>query len=245
MVERRRGEGGFLQNLPGFSRKFWAAAIGAWLGPVVLAWIQFELHWEPVWMFPIITVGGALATSYAVFSHATRSRMLRWPATTVGMAVFGLPLGLLAVALPLAHFNYHLTTVKSQSTNWNTGKTRTYEWAPSEPTMPETPSPLGDEVSALLRAFAEAEVVDIQDEIAAGKMRRHDDGSLVRVHPNGTETPIEQGAPGELPEAVDAAFSADARADAQRLAAERAEWNRQMDLRRKGGRLFSRPSFEN
>lgn len=239
LVVRRRGDSGVLDKASGLGKRFLLLAGVAWLLPTVVAWVQFESFSEPVYMFPVITIAGAVALSLGVASRATRGLSLRAPVMTSAMAVFGLPLGLVTVGLPMNHFNHHLSDVVVFT--FSDAERTEHRFAADDPFFDEHEDVgIGDETRALLSALAGAKEVDVdvEEEIAAGRMKRLDDGSYVTANADGTFPTVS--ATEEFTALFDKATDADAELAAVRRSDRRAAWEDEMDRRRNGGRLFSR-----
>ncbi|MBA2662447.1 MAG: hypothetical protein H0U74_09150 [Bradymonadaceae bacterium] len=237
---RRRGNAGVLEDVAEMSGKTMGMAAAAWLLPSVAAWVQFELFIEPVHMFPIITFFGGVALAFGVCSRLMTTWPMRRAAAAMGTALFGIPLGLLAVSLPLHHFNYHLTNVHVSTRDYSSRATKTQVFKADDPTFKsEMVSSLGKETSALLNAIANAKTIDVAQEVAAGRMRQLDDGSYVTVNADGSLNPV--GGAGNLEHSMDEALAADRTVSAEAQAQKRREWEQEIWLRRNGGRLFSSP----
>lgn len=241
LVERRRADGGVLGLLPELGPRAWAASAGLYFLSIAAGWVQFELFIEPVDMFPFATVLAAAAFVFGLCSRWMKSWRFRWAATTSTVAFVGLPIGLLGVMLPLHHMNHHLTPVRFSLTNPNTHETKDFVFPGDDPSPPAPELKLGDETQELLEAFASARTIDVEEELAAGRMRRLEDGSYVVVNEDGTESRLEMAAPGELEGVVKRAFEADAEAALREREAARAAWEIEMMKRKRGGRLFSSP----
>ncbi|QAT88080.1 hypothetical protein EJ065_6552 [Corallococcus coralloides] len=238
LVERRRNPGGAPRELPRMGRRMFALVGAMWALPIVAAWIQFELFIEPTYMAPDVTVLGGIGLTFGVCSRVMAKWPMRWATATMAVALIGLPLGLLGVALPIRHFTHHLTDVAMVLHDDNSPETRTVTFNGDAPSAPAVPVGVGDEMTELLSAYANAREIDVAAEIAAGRMRQLEDGRYVTVNPDGTEAPI--GTAAQLEQAFDDALAADDRKAAEEQAARRAEWEQEMRERKRGGRLFSR-----
>lgn len=237
VVTKRRGDDGLLALLPDFGPQGFVTAAALWLVPVLWGWVQFELFWDPVDLYPMITMMGAIALAYGVFSKlGSKVPGFRAGITMLGISFVGLPLGMLSLALPTNHYNYHLTTVHNVMVNPTTHEVNTIIAEADQPTMLEPMFEIGDETLAMMKAFGEAQEIDIEAEIAAGRMKRLDNGDLVRIHEDGTETPIGDAA--DLRQQMIDAEIADQQAAEKKRAEERAKWLAEMFERKKGGRLF-------
>lgn len=237
VVAKRRGDEGLLGMLPDLSSRGFATAAALWLVPVLWGWVQFELFWDPVDLYPMITMMGAIGLAYGVFSKlGSRVPGFRAAVTMLGIAFVGLPLGMLSLALPTNHYNYHLTTVHNVTVNPNTSEVNTIISEADQPSMLEPMFEIGDETLGVMKAFGEAKEIDVEAEIAAGKMKRLDNGNLVRINDDGTETPI--GGADEFRQMMADAAATDELAAEKTRAEERAAWWAEMIERKKGGRLF-------
>jgi len=239
VVLRRRDDAGVLEELPGMSRQWFFTALVVWLLPTLVAWMQFELFVDPIRMFPMLTVAGAAVLVLGLISHALRRHSLRWPLSIATVALIGVPLGLLTVSVPLSHFNFHLSSVKVFMVGDE------YDNRPShvvfegdDPTyIAPLPSTIGEASGSILNALANAEEVDVSEEIAAGRMRRLEDGTLVRVNADGSEAALNSWTTFE--EDFDAALRADREKAAAEDAKLRAVWEAEIEARRRGGRIFN------
>lgn len=244
LVQRRRGHAGVLDQLPALSGRGILLALAIYLGSILAAWVQFELFMEPVHMFPFVTVLSAMAMVFGLVQRVVPAGNFRWALLTAAVALFGLPVGLLGLGLPIAHFNHHLTSVRFSLTNPSTYETQEFNFPADAPEPPvDEVSPLGEGTLGILEALGSAEEIDVTEEIAAGRMRRLEDGTLVTIHEDGRETTLVTGeaALGELSAAFDRAWAEDEERAARERAERRAAWEREMLLRKRGGRLFSRP----
>lgn len=217
LVVRRRGHGGVLDGSGA-----WLSA-GAWTGlalwavPTLWAWLQFEWFMEPVQMYPLPTVVGGVLLAYAVGWRLARRSPAAQPLAMVGVALVGLPMGLLAVALPAGHFRHHLTEVSLNVMVPGSAQGQRYA-LPAEDPLHVAPLPgLGAGTLAYLEALASAQAIDV----------------------DAAEQPL--GTAADLDALRQAAERADAQ-DAVRAHAA-AEQARQAGLRerRLGGRLWGRP----
>ncbi|TXD42879.1 hypothetical protein FRC96_02325 [Lujinxingia vulgaris] len=95
---------------------------------------------------------------------------------------------------------------------------------------------IGEETGSLLSALANAKEIDVSEEIAAGRMRRLEDGTLVRVGEDGEDIPLERW--DSFDEEFDAALQADRAEASLEEAKRRADWEAEIEARRRGGRLF-------
>ena len=239
LVERRRNPGGTSRaSSSRMGRRSLALAGAMWAVPIIVAWIQFELFINPVLAMPHATVLGGIALTFGVCSHLMAKWPLRRVATTMAVAVVGLPFGLLGAALPIQHFTHHLTDVVIPLRDPVTREDRSIEHKRDEVDMPTAPLRVDEATLDLVRAFAEAKTINVADEIAAGRMRQLEDGSYVTVNPDGTETPL--GGRGDMEQAFAEARETDEQRATEEQAARVAEWERELLQRKQGGRLFSR-----
>ena len=237
VVLRRRGDAGVLDAMEVPGRRWFAVAAAAWLVPTLVAWEQFELFLDPIRMFPVITVAGASALVVGGVSRLLRAHTLRWPLTIAAVALVGLPVGLLSVSLPLAHFNHHLSAVKIWTFDEPHGGLKDVVFEADDASYVQELSPMiGEETGSLLSALANAKEIDVSEEIAAGRMRRLEDGTLVRVGEDGEDIPLESW--DSFDEEFDAALQADRAESSLEEAKRRADWEAEIEARRRGGRLF-------
>ncbi len=212
-------------------------ALALWCVPLIAAWAQFELFINPVHVQPELTVLGAITFTYLLARRVMQAGPMRAPGSMISVALFGVPIGLLTAVLPIRHFNFHLT----DATTWvfddalaNQVKTLTIER--DAETLPSAPLPTRDATLAVLEALGNAKAVDVEQEIAAGRMRRLGDGTLVTVAPDGSTAPI--GGADDLARVADEAAEADGRRAAQEHDARVRAFSEELERRRQGGRLF-------
>ncbi|RVU41384.1 hypothetical protein EA187_18750 [Lujinxingia sediminis] len=237
VVLHRRRDAGVLEAFEVPGRRWFGVAAAAWLAPILVAWAQFEWFVDPIRMFPVITVGGASALVMGGVSRLLRKHRLRWPLTIAAVALVGLPVGLLTVSLPMSHFNYHLSSVQVSMFQDHYGGLENVVFEADDPDyIAGHVSPIGEQTSEWLSALANAEEVDISEEIAAGRMRRLEDGTLVRVGEHGEELRLHEWA--SVSKDIDMAMEADRAQAAAEEAKRRAEWEVEIEKRRQGGRLF-------
>lgn len=241
LVARRRGGTGLLETLSPMRGRTVVSWLGLYLGSIVAAWVQFELYAEPVHMFPFLTVPAALAVVFGLATRVLRTGRLRGVWLASSLALVGLPVGLLGVVLPAAHFNHHLSSVKFVLTDPHTHESREVTLPADAPNPPEAEVALGEETLGFLHALANAKEVDVAEELAAGRMLQLEDGRYVIVDEDGRERPVEAGAAEKLTEQLGLSVEADTAAGLQKYAAQRELWEREMERRRRAGRLFSRP----
>ncbi len=205
--------------------------------PVLVAWVQFELHINPLWMFPITTILGATGFVYLIAWRRTLHDKFGPVKRAMATAMVGLPLGLFAIGAPLVHFKSHLTTVNLGFSD-DPSEPRIIAVEAPDPDPPIAPiEPIGDETMELMKAIAEAKPVNIADEVAAGRMRVLEDGTLVTVHEDGTTTPINQGF--DFDEAWEEAERHDRNASRDKREAQLKAHAEEVERLREGGRLFS------
>lgn len=238
LVQKRRGTAGIFGGGRASARLIGITAALLFV-PLLAAWVQFELFWNPVHMMPVFSVLGALGLVYALSTYVFGEGAFQAAGRMSAVALIGLPLGLASVALPARHFNYHLTdvAVSFRENVWSRQlKTRIQE--ADTPDAVERPSDIGDNTLDFLSALANAEEINVQDEIDAGRMRRLDDGSLVRVEADGTTLPVVQDGFGEAMALLDEAQEADKKAADEEYTARLSARDQELAQRRVGGRLF-------
>ncbi len=245
LVVRRRGHGGVLDDSGAWLSSGAWTGLALWAVPTLWAWLQFEWFMEPVQMYPLPTVAGGVLLAYAVGWRLAHRSPAAQPLAMVGVALVGLPMGLLAVALPAGHFRHHLTEVSLNVMMPGSAQRQQYA-LPAEDPLHVAPLPgLGAGTLAYLEALASAQAVDVDAEVAAGRMRQRPDGTWVAIDADGAEQPL--GTAADLAALGQAAERADAQAAAlAHAAAEQARQARQarqagLRERRLGGRLWGRP----
>ena len=212
-------------------------ALALWGVPLIAAWTQFELFINPVHVQPELTVLGAIAFTYLLARRVLQVGPMRAPGSMIAVALFGVPIGLLTAVLPIRHFNFHLTdatTLVFDDALATQVKTLTIER--DAPTPPSAPLPTRDATLAVLEALGNAKALDVEQEIAAGRMRRLADGTLVAVAPDGSTAPI--GGADDLARVADEAAEDDRRRAAEEHDARVRAFNDELERRRQGGRLF-------
>lgn len=232
ITERRlRTENPLPQGTP-VSRGFVAVAVALWLGPLVVSWLQFEAFVDPIHMFPVATVVGSLGVVYALARSAFAAMQLRRVALLVAFAAVGLPVGMLTVGLPMAHFRHHLSGVAIVVWGTRTTPPKT-DILEAESPEPEEIPVVGAGTLELINALANAVPVevDVAEEIAAGRMRREEDGSITILGDDGQPQGDVFGRLQEEAKRED---------DAAREIAH-AEYRERVRRQRLGGRLFSSP----
>jgi hypothetical protein len=239
IVARRRQDAGLLEAVPPMGGRMLALCVGLWLVPPIFGWVQFELFIDPVRMFPGLTIAGASLLVLGLVARVLEHSRLRWPAACVAVAVVGIPLGLATVLLPARHFLHHMTDVRVSVSNPETHESKEFVFQGDSPEFHSGyQSDFGPELGGLLEAIADAETVDLEEEIAAGRMKRLDDGSYATVRPDGSTVPT--GGKEDLLEAWAQASESDREWAARQREQERMEWQMAMEARKRGGRIFSR-----
>ncbi|AEI62751.1 hypothetical protein LILAB_04140 [Corallococcus macrosporus] len=236
-VARRRDPEGAPAAWPQIGARSFALAGALWAVPILVGWVQFERFADPIWMMPHATVLGGLFLAYCVCSRLMGGWRMRGVAVTMGVASLGLPLGLLGAALPIRHFNHHLSDVVSVLRNPVTREDRRVTSRRDDMAMAPAPLDSPEHLLALVTALGEARPIDVEAEIAAGRMRMLEDGTYVIVNPDGSESAL--GGASDFAQAIEDADAADTRQAAQAQAERVAAWEREMRLRKLGGRLFT------
>lgn len=237
-VVKWRGDAGALADPKPASAKALAIALGVWALPILAAWLQFELYASRVYMVPVATILGGFAFGYLLSTRIMRKGAMRSPRMMLVVMLVGMPAAALGTALPLRHFQHHLTDVVVISPRGAQRRTETRVLTAEPPTRAPSPLPNLDETLHLTGQIAEAEPVDVEAEIAAGRYRRLDDGSLVVVHADGSTTPVSTGLEELLQELERAQAADDATTEAEQRAHEQSHLD-EVARRRGGGRLFS------
>lgn len=239
-VTRKRADAGMAGKFPKLGLGGVLLAIAVWLGPLAWSWIQFEMHHNPVSMHALISIAGACALAVGVAQFFARDSKYLPVWSTISIPLGGLPAGILILSLFVGHYNYHLTDVAmfvpQPGGGLSSKKSAVFEG--TEPSFHATERVLGSETSALLEALANAELVDVEAEIAAGRMKRAPDGSLMRIQEDGSETPI--GSDFDFDGAFERARQRDERGDGARRKREREAFEAELEARRRGGRIFGR-----
>lgn len=200
------------------------------LGPVLWGWVQFELYWDPISLMPLVSIVGGVALG--VVAGRLFGRTASGTSATMSLvAIFGLPVAALSIALPSQHFRRHGSTIEFVVYSDHHPPTR-HELAPEMPEPPRAPerSLLGPGTAELMNAFADAKPVDAY-EINGQLMVRGEDGRLRAVER------------GNLDEMFENARKEDDAAHAERMRAYERElqaWEAEIDALNRGGRLFSR-----
>lgn len=237
VVIKRRGDAGMLEALPSMGKKGFIIAAAIWLLSIAWPWIQFELYWNPVDIYPLITLAGASALVFGVAQRISEKSKYRNSLATMAVAIVGVPLGLLSVALPTAHFNYHLTHVQTTTSSTGEGIQEHTFFADDPRFLDQETNIMSEETAELFNSLAEARPVDIDAEIEAGRMKRLADGTVVILDREGIGGPAQHEDVGKL---VDDALEKDARAAAEQKARARAKFEAELEARRRGGRIFRR-----
>jgi hypothetical protein len=200
------------------------------LGPVLWGWLQFELYWDPISLLPLVSIIGGVALG-VVAGRLFGRTAFGTSATMSLVAILGLPVAALSIALPSQHFRRHGSTIEFVVYSDHHPPTR-HEMAPEMPEPPRAPerSLLGPGTAELMNAFANAKPVEGY-EIDGVLMVKGDDGRLRAVER------------GNLDEMFEDARRADDAAHAKRLKAYEVEleaWKAEVDALHRGGRLFNR-----
>lgn len=242
VVARRRDPEGAPAAWPQMGARSFALAGALWAVPILVGWVQFERFVDPIWMVPHVTVLGGLFLAYCVCSRLMGDGRMRGVAVTMGVAFLGLPLGLLGAALPIRHFNHHLSDVVAVLRDPVTREDRSVTSRRDDVAMAPAPLDSPENLLALVTAFGEARPIDVEAEIAAGRMRLLEDGTYVIVSPDGSESAL--GGASDFAQALEEADAADKRQATEAQAARGAAWEREMRQRKLGGRLFTRAPVE-
>lgn len=233
VVASRRDDEGMLSHLEPMGWRGFVTASVLWLGPLIWAWIQFERFVTPVELFPKLSIIGACAFAFGVTQHAFKKSRFRTAMSTTAIALFGIPAGVLSVALPTAHFNHHLTPVKTST--YGAGQDMSFHpLLLEDPRRDDVTSILDEETAGLLSALANAEPVeiDVQAEIEAGRARL-EDGSLVLLDEEGEPIPR-----ANLDDLFDSANSKDDEASDRARTEEIRRFDAMVRERSQGGRIF-------
>ncbi len=213
--------------------------------PIIVAWAQFELRLDAVWMFPFITLLGGVWTG-AVLGQRLAPRRLPGVGTLLGVGLLGIPAGLLGFWLPLQHFNTHLTDV------------HLLELDDDLPAEWETPSKGYTRVSAELPPFPEDELpedatdeeelpwVEVGEPVELGTLMERGEvelrnGELYLRQPDGTMQPRSELSVDALTSSIKESSPIDPsrRREAAREANRR--WTAEIEHLRRSGRIFSGP----
>src|SRR5690554_3645465 len=110
LVIKRRGDAGLLEKLSPL--KSFLLGMAAWFVPMLVTWIQFELHMNPIYFIPWLTIIGAMAVVWAIARWVTRSHKYSFSIASALVALIGLPLGAISVEAPSSHYQYHLSDLR-------------------------------------------------------------------------------------------------------------------------------------
>jgi hypothetical protein len=235
VVIGRRGDAGVLDDLPPAGSRVLILGAIAWLASVTWPWIQFELFWNPIRIYPLITLLASSASVFALAHRIFRQSKLRVSFATMSVALLGVPLGLLSVIVPAAHFNHHLTDVRT-STYSTSGGVRDHTFSGSDAFLSEHESEsLGDETARLLDAIGQAEPIDVEADIEQGRLMRLEDGTLVILDEEHFAAMADQQ---EVAKRLEDALEEDRKKAAQDRARESARALAEMNERRLGGRIL-------
>lgn len=185
-------------------------ALAVWLVPLLIAWVQFEAHRDPIAMFPVSSVVGAMAAVAIQTRLLTRSARLARVLAPVLAVTLGLALGVQTNLLTIRHFTYHLSTVAIYTTQIDPDQVKA-------PQLPDAPMRRHaneyEAIGAIGQALESAETTTepISGEVVSGD---------------------------ELLEVMNAELEAAARRDAEEHLAQRKAWQAEVERRRAGGRLF-------
>ncbi len=244
---KRRGDAGILENTRKLPIYWLFIAIAAWILPTIAAWIQFEMFYEDILMAPFTTIIGAIGIVLWLTSHATSTWTVRAPVITAAIALIGLPIGLFTFGYSLNHFNEHLSNVTTYTISMsstganNTLVTKHVFKAHDASFISENEYDIGEETRSMIGALANAEPVDvdIEEEIEAGRMKYLDDGRLVFRNDDGT-WPTKSGVETFM-EDFDSAIAAGITQNAENKSIERENWEKELEVRRRSGRIFTSP----
>lgn len=242
MVIKRRRDAGILEKLTDSPLKYFLLGMAAWFVPMLVTWIQFELHMNPIYFVPWLTIIGAMAVVWAIARWTTRTHKYSLSIASAMVALIGLPLGAISVEAPSSHYMYHLTDLRTSFYNTSTRVQETYDFEATEPEFYSEQKLMGDEMGELMNALANAEEVDLEEEIAAGRAKYDTTGEhILWLQEDGQWVKTEDRETFDFNEAMDEAARKDAEEHAKKEAARRAAFEKELELRRRGGRLFSSP----
>ena len=242
MVIKRRRDAGILEKLTDSPLKYFLLGMAAWFVPMLVTWIQFELHMNPIYFVPWLTIIGAMAVVWAIARWTTRTHKYSLSIASAMVALIGLPLGAISVEAPSSHYMYHLTDLRTSFYNTSTRVQETYDFEATEPEFYSEQKLMGDEMGELMNALANAEEVDLEEEIAAGRAKYDTTGEhILWLQEDGRWVKTEDRETFDFNEAMDEAARKDAEEHAKKEAARHAAFERELELRRRGGRLFSSP----
>ena len=217
-------------------------AVVFWLAPMIWAWVQFELFWDPIRFHIFASIFGACALAFWIARRVTSSKKYRGAILSVSISMVGLPLGILSVQGLSSHFLHHLSDVKlvGVSTRYNTySEPDKNILKASPPSSHYQKKIVQDKTLEFLDALSNAELVDVEAEIEAGRMKRLEDSTLVRVGEDGSHLPVAADMD-KLNQLREDAFKRDERADAQDAQRHRQAHEARIKRLREGGRIFGR-----
>lgn len=235
---RRRGDSALPEERPELPLKLLTLAFLAWSMPLTISWIQFERHVNPIYFFPWLTVGGAVAVVWVAVRWGTWRSQYSNVVSTLLVALIGLPFGAFSVEALNSHFHHHLTDLRIIFYNHDTELMDTRDFEAPEPVFYARDPGVGAQMGELFDALSDAKPVDIWQEIDQGRAKIDEDGETILWLRDGkwvASTPLNEAA-------LEEAAAADAQEHAKKEAIRRAAFNRELELRRQGGRLFSSPN---
>ena len=201
------------------------------VGPLLAAWAQFELHFDDVRMFPVASVAGGIWLGVVLGGRLSGSRY-RSTAAMLTIALCTLPLALLSIVFPAAHFRTYGSNVVVVVEDSADFSRREY---PFEATLPDAPTldpqGLGSGTASLIDALADAKPVEAV-EIEGVTYLRNEEGEL---------EPMELSSAEELFAMAEEEDKREREAEIAAYELEYAEHEARIARLRRSGRLFSSP----
>lgn len=202
------------------------------LGPLAASWIQFELFWDNIWMFPLPMLFGGVwlgAELGAFAGHRLGLDRFRSTVIMVTIAVFTFPLTLVSLALPISHFRKHGSSVEFPiaEDGYDAEEVRLDYELPRPPTREI--SPIGSGTMELVSALAEAETIEVT----------MIDGVAHKTNEAGELVPIEETSIDELFAEAEAQDARDLEEQQRKYEQELAAYEEEVMRLRRGGRIFS------
>ena len=201
------------------------------VGPLLVAWAQFELFFEDVRMFPVVSVAGGIWLG-AVLGGRLSGPRYRSTVAMLTIALCTFPLALLSIVFPAAHFRTYGSNVVVVVEDSADFSQREY---PFEATLPDAPTldpqGLGSGTESLIGALADAKPIEAV-EIEGVTYVRNEEGTL---------EPVELSTAEDLFAVAEEEDAQEREAELAAYELEYAEHEARLARLRRSGRLFSSP----